>query len=323
MIVFVTTRHHGYTVRPLVEDTFGPPVPHCRQMSWEDLWRADYLPRATFVLIDLERLTPHERRMGAEAYRAITGAGLRCLNDPARIPTRHALLSKLHALGINPFRSWRADEAVVRPNRFPVFLRQEDAHDLPVSGLIHDQPALDAAIADLVARGYPLTNVLAVEFCAEPIAPDTWRRFGSFRIGSAIHTDHAVIEAHWVVKSGTYGATTDAMAEEEHVAVRDGTYAAALRPVFDAAAVEFGRCDHARANGRDIFFEINTNPTLSGPFPQRLPRRAETLEIARAHLARALAEVDSGDGGSVRVEHGKATLEWRDRSFACFAPWRP
>ncbi len=323
MIVFVTTRHHAYTVSVLVEDRLGQPIPTVRHLSWDHLLRADHLPRATFVLTDLERLTPHERRLAVEAYRAITAAGLRCMNDPSRVPTRHALLARLHAAGINPFRSWRADEPALRPSRFPVFLRHEDGHDLPVSDLIPDQAALDAALAALPGQGVPLAGVLVVEFCAEPIARGAWRRFGTFRIGTAMHTDHAVIEDRWVVKGGTIGLTTDAMAEEEYAAVSDGRYLPQVAPVFDLAAVEFGRLDHATAEGREVVFEINTNPTLSGPHPQRLPRRAETLEMARAHLARGLAGIDSGDGVPVAVEAGPATRWWRERSYACFMAWRP
>lgn len=323
MIVFVTTRHHAYTVAALVENRFGQPIPTVRHLSWDHLLRADHLPRATYILTDLERLTPHERRLATEAYRAIRAAGLRCLNDPSCIPTRHALLARLHQAGINPFRSWRAEEPALRPGRFPVFLRHEDGHDLPVSDLIPDQAALDAALAALPGQGVPLAGVLVVEFCAEPIAPGVWRRYGTFRVGTAMHTDHAVTEDRWVVKGGTLGLSTEAMAEHEYAAVADGRYLPALAPVFDRAAVEYGRADHATAEGREVVFEINTNPTLSGPHPQRLPRRAETLEMARGHLARGLAGIDSGDGVPVAVEAGPATRWWRERSYACFMAWRP
>jgi hypothetical protein len=323
MIVFVTTRHHAYTVRNLLDGSFGPPLPAVRHMAWDALLRADHLPQATYILTDLERLTPHERRMAADTYRAIRAAGLRCLNDPARIPTRHALLARLHAAGLNPFRAWRAEEGAPRPNRFPVFLRFEDGHEPPLSDLLPDQAALEAALAALQARGLPLAGVLVVEFCAEPVTPGAWRRYGTFRIGEAMHTDHSVIQDGWWVKAGTLGLSTEAMAEEEYRAARDGRYLPALRPVFELAGVEYGRADHATAEGREVVFEINTNPTLSGPHPQRLPRRAETLELSRWNLARALAAIDSGDGLPVPIEAAPAVRQWREHSFAAFMPWRP
>ena len=84
MIVFITTRGNGYTLKSLADGTFGVPVPQFKTTHYERLLRAWRLPRATYIFGDLERLTPWELRLAAELYRSMRVAGLRCLNDPAK-----------------------------------------------------------------------------------------------------------------------------------------------------------------------------------------------------------------------------------------------
>lgn len=322
MIVFVTTPHHGYTVEDLVAGRYGVALPPVRRLDWDHLWRSDQVPRGTYILADLERLSPHERMLAAECYVSLRAAGLRVLNDPARVPTRHALLLRLHRAGINSFRSWRIEEAP-RPARFPVFLRHEGDHGLPIGALIPDQAALEAAIADLPRHGVPQEGVLAIEYCAEPMAPGIWRKWGTFRIGDALSTDHHVTEDRWCVKLGAPSVVTAASGEEEHAVVLANGHAAELAPAFAVAEVEWGRADHAWAEGRQVVYEINTNPHLMGPAPQLFPIRDRTLAVARGRIAAALHAIDSPGPGVVHVAPGPLTRAWRERSYARFMAWRP
>lgn len=322
MIVFVTTAHHGNTVAALVEARYGVALPPIRQMNWDQLWRTDLLPRATYILTDFERLMPLERMLAAQRYGALRDAGQRVLNDPARVPSRHALLLRLQAAGINPFRSWRAEEAP-RPARFPVFLRHEGDHGQPIGELLPDQAALDAAIAALATYGIPLDGVLAIEFCSEPMAPGVWRKWGTFRIGEQFSTDHHVTEGRWCVKYGDIAVVTEASTADEHAVVQANAYAEALAPAFRVADIEWGRADHAVVDGRQVVYEINTNPYLGGPTPQRFPLRDATLALSRARLAAGLWAIDTPGEGVVELTPDRRMSDWRHHSFARFMAWRP
>jgi hypothetical protein len=313
MIVFVTTRGHGYTVKSLTDGTFGPALPPVRVMAWEDMFHARRLPRATYIFTDMERLSAAELELAARLHGAAVEAGLRCLNNPARVRFRYALLHALHAEGINPFMVYRA-EALPRPARFPVFVRGEAGHGLPLTGLLPDQAALDAHLAALQANGVPLRFLLVVEFCAEPIAPGAWRRNGTFRIGPAMHFDHAVIEDNWLVKTGTFGLATIEMARAERDAAAANEGAAALMPVFELAGIEYGRADHATVGGKDVVYEINTNPNIYPVAKQRLPERDEAQAIARERFAALLAAIDTPEGGDVQITP-LSQLAWQRRFF--------
>jgi hypothetical protein len=182
---------------------------------------------------------------------------------------------------------------------------------------------LEAATRELLRRGIPLGGLLAVEFCAAPIAPGTWRKWGTFRIGEVFSTDHAVIEDNWLVKEGTKGLATEAMFAEEHAAVRDNRYAPVLAPAFALAGIDYGRADHALAEGREVVFEINTNPNLAPLEKQRLEIRDRTLLLARERFAAALRAIDSGDGAPLAVPLSDRRRQQAMTSAQLGVPYRP
>ena len=157
MIVFITTRGNGYTLRSLVNGTFGVPTPKFRITHYERLFGAWRVPRATYLFGDLERLAPWELRLASDLYRSMTAVGLRCLNDPARTMARFELLTALNNAGINPFSVVRAD-AAPRPTRFPVFIRSENDHAKPQAELYHDQEQLDRALDSITKKRYAATR---------------------------------------------------------------------------------------------------------------------------------------------------------------------
>jgi hypothetical protein len=311
MIIFVTTKRHAYTVASLVHGRSGPTLPQFRAMAWEDLFHARSIPRATYVFTDLERLPAPELFLAAQVYQAATAAGLRCLNNPALVRHRYALLHALHAHGHNPFAVYRA-ETSPRPQRFPVFIRCESDHGVPVTGLLGSQAELDAALVTLHAQGVPLRFMVVIEFCAAAIAPGVWRKFGTFRVGARMHLDHAVVEDNWLVKYGTPGLTTAAQFTDERDAVATNRGAETLRPAFEIAQIEYGRADHATVNGREVVYEINTNPHIGRLSKQRSLVRDETLAIGRARLITLLAEIDTPEGGQVTIPPA-APPGWRTR----------
>jgi hypothetical protein len=322
MIVFLTVRHHLYTVEALCNQTFGPALPAVRSMAYESAFIAQAFHRATYIFTDIERLTNWERMLAADLYRALRDAGCRCLNDPARVLTRYPLLRRLHQTGANAFTVWRLEDGIEQP-RFPVFLRHEGDHGHPLTPLLETQEALDAAISALQAAGQPLSGVLGVEFCAEPYSPGLWTKFGTFRIGEIFSTDHAVFEDNWCVKYGVKGlATTEHFLwERRHVAAN--SFAETLTPAFELAAIEYGRADHAMVAGQLAVYEINTNPHLTALSPQSSPIRDEMVAIARARYAAALWDIDTAQRGPVKLQLTDRATHHRSQTTVMGGQYRP
>lgn len=322
MIVFITTRGHDYTVAPLMDGTFDFGVPKVRAVTYDKLFRARKTPSATYVFTDFERLSPAELRLAADLYQGFGEAGLRRLNDPARVMGRYQLLRALHRTGFNPFTAYRADDEP-RPSRFPVFLRREFDHELPQRKLIEDQAGLERELAALRDSGTPLRGWLVIEFCAEPIARDTWAIFGTFRIGDATHLDHGVVENNWRAKYGTPGLATEDIIREFVRSMDENDFADAIRPAFELADIEYGRADHAPVGGRHVVYEINTNPTIRGPRVSRSPLYTEALTRSRERLARLLWMIDTGDGRKLSFPRSKRLDNYRRDNFWTRAPIRP
>jgi hypothetical protein len=120
---------------------------------------------------------------------------------------------------------------------------------------------------------------------------------GTFRIGNGLSVDSCAIQDHWRVSDGTKGLATDEMFQEEAEAVRTNRLAEAVRPAFELAGIEWGRADHATFNGREVVFEINTNPTIGPIAGQRSPVREATLVFSRARMAAQLRAIDRADTG--------------------------
>ncbi|RTL53968.1 MAG: hypothetical protein EKK40_05360 [Bradyrhizobiaceae bacterium] len=307
MIVFITTRGHGYSLKSIQNGTFGFPAPSLKIMSYERLLGARRIPRATYIFSDIERLPPFLLGVAAELYRAMRGEGLRCLNDPAKVKSRLALLRTLHRSGINPFNAYRADESP-RPARFPVFVRFETDHGSPLTGLIHSQAELETALSDLENSGTPLRGAIVTEYCSSSDADGLFHKWGTFRIGDQYSVDHIAVEKNWLVKYGKWDDITEPVAREEHETVSQNRFSPDLSRAFELAHIEFGRADYAIVDGRIAIYEINTNPYI-GPFvPDSKPLRLQTQTIARTRMGKALEAIDTEDGGTVRLSADPSPL---------------
>lgn len=300
MIVIITTRGNGYPLYSLVRGTFGVELPRIRLANYERMFGSWWLRKATYLFADIERLADFELRIAADLFRAMTEAGLHCLNDPARAMNRRQLLATLHERGVNPFKAYAADTCP-RPARFPVFIRAEANHRAPSPELYHSQEELDRALAALVARGTPLRGMLVIEQAAEPYSDGLYAKWGTWRIGDEVILDHLVVDDVWLVKTGDYYKRTDAMAEDEHDAALTDRYGPALREAFDIANITFGRADHATVGGRQVIYEINTDPYLSAFSPDPKPGRPNTLAMTRKRIADAFRKIDTAETGWVRI----------------------
>jgi hypothetical protein len=222
---------------------------------------------------------------------------------------RFELLCSLFKAGINPFTIYRAD-ARPKPMRFPVFVRGENDHNGPLSDLLGSQTELDGYLGRL--RGRRLKGLIVVEQASEPIAPDLWLKVGTFKVGKNCFTHSAIMADRWAVKDRMPELAIDRA--PERAAFFSETVAEPVRRAFEIAAIEWGRADHATYKGRQIVFEINTNPHFYG----LVPRRHETTKLALERMSKLLWEIDGGDGAPVRFA-SSVSLRQRLRRFASSA----
>ena len=177
-------------------------TPHTSVQSYDRLLRLRTLPQATYIFTDFDRLNSRELQLAADIYNRIAAAGWQPLNNPARVRQRYALLRRLHQVGINQFGVYRV-EAGEMPERYPVFLRNECEHDGPLTELIGDREKLRRAIDDLIAAGHPERHVLIIEYAAEPIRPNLYRKYAMFRIGDRVFPGICFHNETWKTKTGT------------------------------------------------------------------------------------------------------------------------
>lgn len=297
MIVLVVAGGFAYThrgVRRLVGRT------KFRTMTYDRLFRGPSLPRATYIFTDFDRLSAWDLELAAQTYLALGAAGLRVLNNPARVLERFALLRRLNEAGINAHAVWRLEDGE-QPDRFPVFLRTRSAHRGVMSELLHSPAEVEAEAERLLATGVPLRELMAVEYCAEPLAPDFFVRFAAYRIGETFVPAVWVTDRVWWVKIGRPGIASQEQFEQERAYVETGPYRDTLWSAFEVAGIEYGRVDFGIVDGRPEIYEINTNPHVKIRTRQRVAYRLGTLRIADGRYRDAMAALDTGRTGSVAI----------------------
>jgi hypothetical protein len=267
-----------------------------RTLSYDRLLRASTLERATYIFSDFDRLNFWELELAARAYRQLAEAGMRVLNDPARVLQRTSLLRTLHASGYNRFNVLRVEDAEA-VTKFPVFLRTQSAHRGPLSDLLHDDDAVRDAVHKALADGVPLRELILVEYCAEPIRPGLFRKLSVFRVGQTMVPWVAVHESRWSAKHGEEGAAGKANYDEELAAVTCNKFGEALRPAFEAGAIDYGRADFGLVCGQPQVYEINTNPSLQAVTSHPFASRIEAARIAFERLEDPFVGIDTPAGG--------------------------
>ncbi len=290
MILVVTTKEHCYTHAALEREA----AVQVRVISYDELLSRRRPYQATYVFTDMDRLPAWRVHKAAIRYRELRAAGLRTLNDPARVLGRFGLLRSLHRSGLNSFNAYRVEESA-HPPRWPVFLRMEGDHKAPVSGLLHNQEELDRTVTESVDRGVPHSALLIIEYAAEPVRPGLYRKLSVFRVGDCLLGYTCVHDDNWLVKYGTPGIAPPDLYDEEHRLVATNAFGAAMLPAFELAGIEYGRVDFGLINGRPEVYEINSNPhvQLRPPSSPAAMRNVSTALFAERYLE-AMAAIDSG-----------------------------
>lgn len=272
-----------------------------RILTYDQALSASSLPGATYVFTDMDRLAPPQLRLAAALHRQLAGQGFRVLNDPARAPTRAGLLRALHEAGLNDFNAYRVEEQV-RPSLWPVFLRAEGSHTMPLSGLLPTWDAVRRAIDTAVMAGFPVASLILVEYAAEPAMPGLYRKLASFRFGDSSFAHTCVHDDNWLVKYGKLGIAPPSMYDDELRIVRDNPYANWVSRVFDIAGMAYGRVDFGLVGGRPQAYEINSNPTVSFPATHPAAQRVQAYAVFREHYLSAL-DAAATRGKRARLPH--------------------
>lgn len=175
------------------------------------------------------------------------------------------LLQKLRRLKINSYDVWRPDEADEAdvPDSYPVFIRTRSAHRGVLSGLIFNRADAWRELQNLTCRGFPISDLMFVEYRAEPIANGTFLKHSAYRIGDRMLPAPSVLTNDWVAKAGWAVDSLDdggaEMLEQERRIILNGVYSEALRSAFEAGKIEYGRADFATVQGRvEVYESIQT-----------------------------------------------------------------
>lgn len=294
MICFACTAAHSYTFARLLR--FAG-VPEIKVWSYDRLFRARFLPRATWIFTDFDRLNFWELELAARIFRNVVGAGLPALNDPAVIAQRFSLLRRLHRAGFNQFNVWSV-EMEEWPERYPVFLRTQSAHRGALTDLLHDRTSLARAIDAALAKGRPRCELMIVEYCAEPVRDRLFRKFAMFRAGPTMIANLCVHQSSWIAKDGERGIAGQELYDDEYRIIEENRHAEALRPAFEIGEIEFGRADFGLVGGKPQVYEINTNPTFATMRKHPFPIRNQASLLFEERFAAALRAIDVPSGGA-------------------------
>lgn len=238
-------------------------------IPYERLFRIETFPPGTFIFTDLDRLSdPVMAKVTAFANALSTDQPhMGILNRPDRFQGRFDLLRRLEAQGhghiaVHRLSDWKS------VTRFPVFIRLDRDHKRPLSGLIQDRDALGKAAVPLLKGAKDPHDLIVVEFRAKPDGKGIYRKYGAFRVGDVVYSQHVFHSKDWYIKYSNYGSS-EAEIEERKNYVTDNPHAARLIPYFDAAGIDYGRIDYSLIDGDIEVYEINTNPTVIQQPPSR------------------------------------------------------
>jgi hypothetical protein len=223
----------------------------------------------------------------------------RLLNDPRRTLLRQPFLIAAAAAGLNDFRihSATSEDSSIR---YPVFLRERNRHDGPLTGLLETPAAVRSALRALRLRGHRTRELIQIEYQDTSDGNGQFRKYSAFRVGNRMVRTHMMISSSWSVKSDSNSSSVESALEERDF-VTGSAHESWLRQIFDLANIEWGRIDYGVLNGRPQAWEINTNPTIgrrlhAGPRkdpPDVLAIKEEGREHAHAQLREAFVALES------------------------------
>lgn len=299
MIIFVNNDFHTYTHEDLKSVS---KLPKLKIISYSSLLRQKNFARGTYVFTDRERMDQWELRIYSKLYAHLknSGTGYRVLNNPAKTMNRLELLRMLYRENINDFNVYMVSERQ-RPERYPVFIRRAFDHRSPLTSLLDNEAELDRALSKLKAQQEPDEGLVIIEYCAEPLFENLFRKTSVYRIGDNIIIGLGAHERNWVVKRGELNAATDAIYSKEFEMIKnnenlDEIHLDEIRHIFELANIDYGRMDYGVVKGKMQVYEINTNPTIRPPNKEHPnPNRTKSQDLVFEKLCQAFNAIDSTD----------------------------
>jgi hypothetical protein len=297
MITYWTPEAGSFTVRNYLNVRGLTIAAHFSVRHFEALTPDLQVRGPAHIFSALDQLTPASRALVTELWDRLAevAPGWTRLNDPRRVLLREPLLVAMAALGLNDFRVFPGTLSAVAKTsmRYPVFLRERDRHNGPLTGLLDSAGACRRARRALQMRGYRARDLLVVEFLDTADDQGTYRKYSAYKVGAALIRTHMMASRSWSVKSDSNTATLESAMEESDYLHGDA-HEDWLRRAFDLARIDFGRIDYGVHAGRPQAWEINMNPTI-GRQPDKAPKPVsadikEIREAARTHAHRLLRE---------------------------------
>jgi hypothetical protein len=290
MIFYLVTSKGQSTIREYLRTVGRPLAGIIGVIPYEQLRLMRSLPVGVYLFSDIERLGGEEAETAAEAWQALSAAGVRVLNHPTRSLRRYELLRTLHDRGINQHDVRRVID-LRRTDRFPVFIRRENDHNGTLSALLATQSELDAELARLEREGCYRDDLIITEFCDTAGADGVVRKYSAFRVADRIVPRHVLFSRRWHVK--IVELVEPAYVAEELAYVETNPHQRELREIFDLARIEFGRIDYGLRDGRIQVWEINTNPILGTFDDGGMPARAPVIASVTPPFADALRALNA------------------------------
>lgn len=299
MIAFVMSEEHQYTIRTALEN--GAATPAVIVLSHADFLSFERLPVANYIFVDLERLDPAAIAAAGSRLAALRRAApeIAVLNAPQPALERLAVMTALHDAGINDFRVVPASR-LPDDLRFPVFLRRLDNHDGPMTDLLADHAALEAALDGIATPALTRDMLAVTEYVDARDELGRHQKFSYFRIGDRFFPSARDLSASWICKGIVEDSQTIREPEAELAFLSGNAHEALIRPAFEAAGIGYGRADYVVAGGRLQVFEINTNPYLDPPDFLPPEFRAYSQQLLARWSGALAAFAPAGAGASPR-----------------------
>lgn len=300
-LYYLCTADHRYTFDSIAEGVTAHGVVG-RAVSYERLLRKSALPCGTYVFTDFDRLSSTELTAAAAIYRRLRAAGVRVLNDPAKVLRRDELIQWLYTNGLGSFRSYRPSLDEV-PEKFPVFLRTITGHRGVLSGLLHDARECEEALRSAMEQGYPVIDLAFIEYAAEP-DPETghFKKQAAFFIDGRVIPANSVNDRSWIAKIGESNLAPPEFYAKERAEMDAYPHEDWVRRVFGLAQIDFGRIDFGMVAGQPQAYEINTNPMMERPGKHANPDRTQTVALLCKRLAETFAGIASSpDRGAIDI----------------------
>lgn len=248
---------------------------------------------SAYIFSDLERINARGIGTLSNIWKELEAYPVYLLNNPAKVLTRLPLLNRLHEEGINDFNAYPiVPGRELRPERFPVFIREANTHDGPSTELIHSQDELDQCIQEMTEAGELGDNPIVTEYVSVKENDGQYLKYAAFRIGERIIPAHIHAGDHWMIKFGS-PELDENMMQRETGYIESNPHEKGLRDIFRLANIDYGRIDYGVSNGRIQVFEINTNPTILLQGNPRQPTRRQRKQYVAHQLIAAFRQLDT------------------------------